>query len=110
MKYTTEEREYLIERFGTTRGITDGSIARALQEFHKHQSELSKYNDFEIIYRFPKKKTKSIKAWGVKQAFVECDRLINYDEGSDVTLVLKQAGRTIRSYYQREWYYCDEGL
>lgn len=39
----------------------------------------------------------------IKDALVECDRLTNYNEGSDIAIILYQDGEVVKYYHQRQW-------
>lgn len=60
---------------------------------------------FDVLYseKLPRAERKTFDS--LKEAFVFCDRLTNYDEGSDMSILLKQDGRTIKLYHNREWTY-----
>jgi len=101
----TEERKVLKERLGKYREFSIDYCNNELKLHAQELSELAKFKDLVIEYKFPNKKTKVLYPESIKQAYVELDRVTNYGEGSDVTAIFKQADKFVRGYMNRQWIY-----
>ena len=101
----SEERAILKERLGNYKEFSIDYCNNELKLHAIEQSELAKFKDLVVEYKFPGKKTVTLHPESIKQAYVELDRVTNYGEGSDVTAIFKQADKFVRGYMNRQWIY-----
>lgn len=100
-----ELKSVLKERLGDYKQYSMNLINDTLNSYEQEQTELAKFKDLTVEYKFPGKKTVTLKPDSIKQAYVELDRVTNYGEGSDVAAIMKQAGRFVRGYMNGQWVY-----
>lgn len=83
---------------------TIGKINSLVNDILKEQESLNKFKNFEVAYSSDGVTTTK-KFTTFEQALVFVDQLTNYGAGSDIALVLSQAGKPIRGYHNRKWIY-----
>lgn len=103
----TRLRNIVKEQEGVDR-ITEldiGYINTVLNELEENEKVLEALKQYEVISRQPDSQITIKKFTELDDAYVELDRLTNYGEGSDVVIVMRQAGRFVRGYQNRQWIY-----